>query len=79
MWWLSFGCADCFHGVIIVQAATFVEAMILVCDLDIHPGGEVAACQMPAGSPPPPAAYQGRVLTRAEVDQLAVTMRRQLH
>lgn len=54
LWWLSFADDDGFRGVAIVDAPSFIEAVMKTHVLDINPGGSVRGFPCPDASLIPP-------------------------
>jgi hypothetical protein len=81
-WWLSFVDTDMpytkegdypggprWQGACIVPGPTFMDAVSHAWRLGCNPGGQVSGFPCPPGHTPPEK-YQGRLLTREDVDEM---------
>jgi hypothetical protein len=66
-WYLSYA-GKVFHGGVIVRAFGFVHACQRARDLGANPGGEIKGFPIPS-TKVPPAKYQDRLLSLAELEE----------
>lgn len=71
LWWLSYAGEDVSHGVVVVRAGSFLDAVAKASRLGLSPGGQVRGFEAPQEQEPALARYEGQWLAPDEARELA--------